>query len=62
MRIEFPKGPPKSGWRPWFAWRPVKVSGVWVWLEKVERRQVWHGPDVYGYTETQYRLILAEGE
>lgn len=32
-------------WHPWFAWRPVQLcderewkTGVWVWLERVERK------------------------
>ena len=28
-------------WLPWFAWRPVRVNGEWVWLETVLRR--WRG-------------------
>ena len=25
-------------WEEWFAWRPVKVHGEWVWMETVYRR------------------------
>ena len=25
-------------WHGWFAWYPVVVSGQWVWLERLERR------------------------
>ena len=25
-------------WKPWFAWRPVKVNGKKVWMKKVYRR------------------------
>lgn len=28
-----------SEWKPWFAWRPVKLeTGEWVWWEAVFRR------------------------
>jgi hypothetical protein len=27
-----------SPWKPWFAWRPVKVHGERVWLKTVYRR------------------------
>jgi hypothetical protein len=27
-------------WKPWFAWKPVRISGRWRWLVKVERKQV----------------------
>ena len=26
-------------WKPWFAWRPVKIGHQWIWLETLERRQ-----------------------
>lgn len=29
-----------SGWRRWFAWYPVRIGAVRVWLEVVERRPV----------------------
>ena len=28
----------KPKWREWFAWRPVKVHGEWVWMKTVYRR------------------------
>ncbi len=27
-----------SPWKPWFAWRPVKIRGKRVWLKNVYRR------------------------
>ena len=35
----------RAQWRPWFAWRPVRVdftdgTHAWVWLERVERSWV----------------------
>lgn len=42
MRI-YPSLKPKSDlsvWRDHFAWWPVRTeSGIWVWLEPVDRRQ-----------------------
>ena len=29
----------RAKWRPWFAWYPVVVMGIWVWLEWVERQR-----------------------
>ncbi len=30
-------------WHYWFAWRPVwAIEGVWVWLERIERRKIEH--------------------
>lgn len=26
-------------WKPWFAWRPVRVRGRWVFFEKIFRRR-----------------------
>lgn len=47
MRIR-PKD--RATWRRWFAWHPVIIDNVTVWLEVVERRR---HPDifdwVYGY-------------
>lgn len=28
-------------YRPWFAWKPVRVRGRWVWLRWVRRRMDW---------------------
>lgn len=27
-------------WKPWFAWRPVKVHGHRIWLKKIYRRPI----------------------
>ena len=29
----------KGEWKPWFAWRPVRVDDSWVWLKKIYRRR-----------------------
>ena len=44
-----------SPWAKWFAWRPVKVDGDWVWWDEVYRRcrYKWHGFDrltIWEYT------------
>jgi len=28
-----------NDWRPWFAWRPVLIGRIVVWLERLERRK-----------------------
>lgn len=28
----------KQPWKPWFAWRPVKIHGKRIWLKTVYRR------------------------
>lgn len=25
-------------WKSWFAWRPVRVRGQWIWLKKIYRK------------------------
>lgn len=38
-------------WRPWFAWRPVRLEdGTWAWRETVERHQA------MAYDVPRYRL------
>lgn len=29
----------RQPWEPWFAWKPVKASGKWVWFKKIYRRK-----------------------
>ncbi len=29
-----------SPWKPWFAWRPVKLKGRRVWFKKIYRRKI----------------------
>lgn len=48
-------------WHRWFAWRPVRLDDTrtWVWLETIERREIfircppdgmfeWHYRDCFG--------------
>jgi hypothetical protein len=30
----------KGAWRPWFAWRPVKIQGRRTWMTTVYRRTI----------------------
>ena len=42
-----------KGWRPYFAWRPMRVDGRMVWLVLIDRRQVRIGQFSAGW---EYRL------
>jgi hypothetical protein len=50
MRIR-PKD--RASWQRWFAWHPVIIDNVTVWLEVVERRR---HPDIFDWVYS-YRLI-----
>jgi hypothetical protein len=50
MRIR-PKD--RTTWRRWFAWHPVIIDNVTVWLEVVERRR---HPDIFDWVYS-YRKI-----
>ena len=50
MRIR-PKD--RATWRRWFAWHPVIIDNVTVWLETVERRR---HPDIFDWVYS-YRTI-----
>lgn len=43
--------PPKrcDEWHSWFAWHPVRVDGVSVWLEFLSRRYI--GMECWEYAE-----------
>lgn len=28
----------KHQWNEWYAWKPIRMKGKWVWLKKVYRR------------------------
>lgn len=32
--------PQGTKWQPWFAWRPVKVNGVWSWGKMIYRKPI----------------------
>ena len=43
----------RSQWRRWFAWHPVIIDNVTVWLEIVERKR---DPDIFDWVYA-YRVI-----
>lgn len=43
----------KPEWSAWFAWHPIKIGDIWVWLEIVERRVL----EMYAY---QYRFKIGD--
>lgn len=43
----------RSKWRKWFAWHPVIIDNVTVWLEIVERKR---DPDIFDWVYS-YRVI-----
>jgi hypothetical protein len=54
MRIR-PKD--RASWQRWFAWHPVIIDNVTVWLEIVERRR---HPDIFDWVYS-YRTINRDG-
>jgi hypothetical protein len=45
-------------WRPWFAWRPVKLEdGRIAWLERVQKQPRWIGDGEHGMPSNNYRAI-----
>lgn len=49
-----------SPWVEWFAWRPVRVDGDWVWWDYIYRRcrYKWQGFD--RFTIWEYTFIRPE--
>lgn len=43
----------RTTWKKWFAWHPVIIDNVTVWLEIVERKR---DPDIFDWVYS-YRLI-----
>lgn len=41
-------------WKPWFAWRPVKIKGKRVWLKKVYRRCINTYVDMEDWNRYEY--------
>jgi hypothetical protein len=48
----------RSPWRLWFAWRPVKMRGEWVWLRKIYRRNHDAYVDNDKFTRQEYADIF----
>lgn len=45
-----------GNWHRWFAWRPVAVGSVMVWLQFVERRSTSLSLSDYGGMVYEYRM------
>jgi hypothetical protein len=43
----------RTSWQRWFAWHPVIIDNVTVWLEVVERKR---DPDIFDWVYS-YRVI-----
>lgn len=48
----------KTVWHKWFAWRPVTVSGMTVWLETVERKGRYIDVDCKSIVQYSYRVCV----
>lgn len=47
-----------SPWRPWFAWRPVKVNGQTIWLQRIYRRCINAYVDMDDWKRYKYGTIF----
>ena len=47
-----------SPWKSWYAWRPIKLHGEWVWFEWVFRRCINTYVDMDNWTRYQYGNIF----
>ena len=45
-------------WKPWFAWRPVKLKGKRVWMKKIYRRSINTYVDMDDWTRYEYGDIF----
>lgn len=52
----------RERWRPWFAWRPVRVqlseeTSEWAWLERVDRSWTLECEEGHCWWQGRYRLL-----
>jgi hypothetical protein len=47
-----------SAWKPWWAWRPVKVHSRWAWLRQVYRRRLNDYVDYDDWSRYEYGTIF----
>jgi hypothetical protein len=47
-----------SPWQPWFAWRPVKIHGKYVWFERIYRRCINTYVDMEDWTRYEYGTLF----
>jgi len=45
-------------WKPWFAWRPVKVKDKRIWMKKIYRRCINTYVDMDDWTRYEYGTIF----
>ena len=48
----------KNPWRGWYAWRPIKLHGEWIWFEWVFRRRITAYVDMDNWSYYQYGNIF----
>jgi len=48
-----------TGWREWYAWRPVRlIDNSWVWGKRIYRRKSWLWLSVRGPVSSEYGTLL----
>lgn len=47
-----------GAWQEWFAWRPIKMKGKYVWLKKIYRRCINTYVDHDDWTRYEYGTIF----
>ncbi len=54
-----------SGWLRWFAWRPIRVAGFWLWLTHYEFCMTLTGVNSsiggFEYTSIEYTRLITKG-
>jgi hypothetical protein len=45
-------------WEKWFAWRPVKIHGRYVWFRTVYRRNVVCYVDIDDWNQVEYATLF----
>lgn len=45
-------------WKPWFAWRPVKIHGERIWLKTVYRRCINTYVDMDNWARYEYGTVF----
>jgi hypothetical protein len=53
-----PRKQTASPWKPWFAWRPVKINGEYVWMTKVFRRCINTYVDMDNWERYEYGTLF----
>lgn len=48
----------RSPWKGWYAWRPIKLHGEWVWFDWVFRRKISPHVDMDRWSYYEYGNIF----